>query len=34
MELARLDPATYDFNFYLLRFEQACNRTRCTPEIC
>jgi len=32
VELAALDPATYDFNFYLLRFEQACSRTRCTPE--
>jgi len=28
----RMDPATFDFNFYLLRFEQACNRARCTPE--
>jgi len=32
VEMAALDPATYDFNFYLLRFEQACNRARCTPE--
>ena len=32
VELAALDPATYEYNFYLLRFEQACNRTRCTPE--
>jgi hypothetical protein len=32
VELAALDPGTYDFNFYLLRFEQACNRTRCTPD--
>ena len=32
VELAALDPATYEYNFYLLRFAQACNRTRCTPE--
>lgn len=32
VEIAALDPATYDYNFYLLRFEQACNRTGCTPE--
>ena len=32
VELAALDPATYEYNFYLFRFEQACNRTRCTPE--
>ncbi len=32
VELAALDPATYEYNFYLLRFTQACNRTRCTPE--
>lgn len=32
VELAALDPASYDYNFYLLRFAQACNRTRCTPE--
>jgi hypothetical protein len=32
IELAALDPATYDYNFYLFRFGQACNRTRCTPE--
>ena len=32
VELAALDPATYDYNFYLLRFLQACNRKRCTPE--
>ena len=32
VELGALDPKTYDFNFYLLRFEQACNRTRCTPD--
>jgi hypothetical protein len=32
VELAALDPTSYEYNFYLLRFEQACNRTRCTPE--
>ena len=32
VEIAALDPTTYEYNFYLLRFEQACNRTRCTPE--
>jgi hypothetical protein len=32
VELAALDPATYEYNFYLLRFAQACNRGRCTPE--
>jgi hypothetical protein len=32
VELAALDPTTYEYNFYLLRFTQACNRTRCTPE--
>ena len=32
VELVGLDPATYEYNFYLLRFQQACNRTRCTPE--
>jgi hypothetical protein len=32
VELAALDPATYEFNFYLLSFTQACSRTRCTPE--
>jgi hypothetical protein len=32
VELAALDPATYEYNFYLLSFSQACNRTRCTPE--
>src|SRR5262245_10681968 len=32
VEMTALDPTTYDFNFYLLRFEQACNHTRCTPE--
>src|SRR5262245_38241154 len=32
VEMAALDPATYEYNFYLLRFTQPCNRTRCTPE--
>jgi hypothetical protein len=32
VELLGLDPATYEYNFYLLRFEQPCNRSRCTPE--
>ena len=32
VELAGLDPATYEYTFYLFRFEQACNRSRCTPE--
>ena len=32
VELAALDPATYDYNFYLIRFTQPCSRTRCTPE--
>lgn len=32
VEMAAFDPVTYDFNFYLLRFEQGCNRHRCTPE--
>ena len=32
VEMAAYDPTTYDFNFYLLRFEQRCNRARCTPE--
>ena len=32
VELVALDPATYEYKFYLLRFEQACNRSRCTPE--
>ena len=32
VELAALDPGNYEYNFYLLRFTQACNRTRCTPE--
>jgi len=32
VEMAAVDPATYDYNFYVLHFEQACNRSRCTPE--
>lgn len=32
VELVALDPATYEFTFYLLHFEQRCNRSRCTPE--
>lgn len=32
VELVGLDPATYDYNFYLLKFDQACNGSRCTPE--
>jgi len=32
VELVGQDPTTYDYNFYLLRFEQECNRSRCTPE--
>ncbi len=32
VELVALDPATIDYNFYLLRFEQACNASRCTPD--
>jgi len=32
VEIAAFDPATYEYNFYLLRFEQACNRTGCRPE--
>jgi hypothetical protein len=32
VELAALDVATLDYNFYLLRFEQACNASRCTPD--
>jgi hypothetical protein len=31
VELVGLDPATYEYNFYLLRFEQSCNESRCTP---
>jgi hypothetical protein len=32
VELVGLDPVTYEYNFYLLRFAQACNDSRCTPE--
>lgn len=32
VELVGLDPATYEYNFYLLRFAQRCNATHCTPE--
>ncbi len=32
VEILGLDPATYEYNFYLLRFQQDCNRSRCTPE--
>jgi hypothetical protein len=32
VELVALDPATYEYNFYLLRFTQSCNETRCTAE--
>jgi hypothetical protein len=32
VELVGLDPTTYEYNFYLLRFEQPCNASRCTPE--
>lgn len=32
VELVALDTNTYDWNFYLLAFEQACNASRCTPE--
>ena len=32
VELLGLDPATYEYNFYLLTFEQTCNRSRCSPE--
>jgi hypothetical protein len=32
VELVALDAATLDYNFYLLRFEQACNASRCTPD--
>jgi hypothetical protein len=31
VELVALDPATLDYNFYLLSFQQACNASRCTP---
>lgn len=32
VELVALDPANYEYNFYLLRFTQSCNETRCTAE--
>ena len=32
VELVALDSATYDWNFYLLSFNQACNAVGCTPE--
>jgi hypothetical protein len=32
VELVALDPATYEYNFYLLRFTQSCNDTHCTAE--
>lgn len=32
VELVAIDPTTYEYNFYLLRFEQECNASRCTPE--
>jgi hypothetical protein len=32
VEMVALDTVTYDWNFYLLQFDQACNQTRCTPE--
>lgn len=32
VELVGLDPVTYEYNFYLLRFTQACNNSRCTTE--
>ncbi|RYZ10020.1 MAG: hypothetical protein EOO73_00080 [Myxococcales bacterium] len=32
VELAALDPATYELNFYLLRFTQPCNEAGCTAE--
>jgi hypothetical protein len=32
VEMVALDTANFDWNFYLLKFEQACNRSRCTPE--
>ncbi len=31
VELVGLDRATLDYNFYLLRFEQRCSASRCTP---
>lgn len=32
VELVGLDPSTYEYNFYVMRFEQECNRSRCTLE--
>jgi hypothetical protein len=32
VEMVALDTNTYDWNFYVLAFEQACNESRCTPE--
>jgi hypothetical protein len=32
VELVALDAVTLGYNFYLLRFEQACNASRCTPD--
>jgi hypothetical protein len=32
VELAAVDPTTYEYNFYLLGFSQPCNQSRCTPE--
>lgn len=32
VELVAVDPATYEYNFYLVSFVQECNRSRCTPE--
>ena len=31
VELVGYDPLARDFNFYLLKFQQACNQTRCAP---
>jgi hypothetical protein len=31
VELVGLDPATYEYNFYLLSFNQACSLEGCTP---
>jgi mono/diheme cytochrome c family protein len=32
VEMVALDTKTYDYNFYLLAFEQSCNTSSCTPE--
>jgi hypothetical protein len=32
VELVGLDPITYEYNFYLLSFEQRCTFDGCTPE--